>query len=135
MAIFTNIKGKKTSSKNSAKILKNQEKYSKNNGENPSSNWWTVKVMAKKMPKNHFWSSGVIFGQFFGHNFLTIHRFELGFSPLFLEYFSAFLRIFSDFFDENKFLTFISKSALQNFAKRETSPPACLICILSKNTP
>ena len=27
------------------------------------------------------------FRQFFGYNFLTVHRFELGFSPLFLEYF------------------------------------------------
>ena len=37
--------------------------------------------------------------QFFGHNFLTIHQFELGFSPLFLEYFSTFLRFFSEFLD------------------------------------
>ena len=34
---------KKSSSKNSEKNLKNQEKYSKNNGENPSSKQWMVK--------------------------------------------------------------------------------------------
>ena len=40
---------KKISSKNSEKNLKNVEKYSKNNGENRSSNRWTVK---KLWPKN-----------------------------------------------------------------------------------
>jgi len=38
------VKNKK-SSKHSEKILKNQEKYSMNNGENPSSNQWIVKKL------------------------------------------------------------------------------------------
>ena len=78
--------------------LKNQSKYSKNNGVNPSSNRWMVKKLwAKKLPKNH--------------SLLTVHWFQLGFSPLFLEYFSGFLRIF---FYEYYFI-FIVKVALKKW--------------------
>ena len=48
-----------------------------------------------------------LFGQFFGHNFLTVLWFELGFSPLFLEYFSTFLRFFAKLLDNNFFWTHI----------------------------
>ena len=50
------------------------------------------------------------FSQFFAHNFLTIHRFELGFSPLFLEYFYTFLRFFWKVLDDIFFLDPVSKS-------------------------
>ena len=53
------------------------------------------------------------FGQFFGHNFFIWNLIDLIFSPLFLEYLSAILRIFSDFFEQNNFLTLYSKN--QNF--------------------
>ena len=50
--IFTIKVKKKMSSKKSEKNHKNQEKYSKNNGENPSSNRWMVKKLwAKNCPK------------------------------------------------------------------------------------
>ena len=70
--------------------------------------------MTKKHIKNHIWGPKLIFGQFFGHNFFIWNRFELGFSPLFLEYFSWFLRIFAEFFDEFYFFTFLVKMPLKN---------------------
>ena len=63
-AIFAIKVKNQMSSKKSQKNLKNQEKYSKNNGENPSSNRWTVKKLWAKDylkitpgPKRHFLSS------------------------------------------------------------------------------
>jgi hypothetical protein len=48
------------------------------------------------------------FRQFFGHNVWTIHQFELGFSPLFLEYVFSFLNFFSEFLGDYFFFNFTS---------------------------
>ena len=55
----------KKSSKKSEKILKNQEKYSMNNGENPSSNrWMDKKLWPKNCPKITFLTLGLYLGSF-----------------------------------------------------------------------
>ena len=66
-------------------------------------------VIAKKPNKNPYGGPKVIFGQYFGHKLFIWNWCELGFSQFFLEYFSWFLRIFSDFSDELFFLTLYTK--------------------------
>ena len=46
-----------------------------------------LKSYGQKTAILSFFKKGAPFRQFFDHNFLSVHRFELGFSPLFLEYF------------------------------------------------
>ena len=69
------------------------------------------KSFIQKTAQKGFFLKMALFGQFFCYNFLTIHWFELGFSPLFMEYFSWFFRIFSECFEDFLFFTPYSKMA------------------------